>query len=167
MTFPAPMKVTEARRTFFVEDEDTDDGFAKQGWRGALLYRAAYGWRGSPPVLWDALRQVGGDTQWWICGYGGVDAPEPDAIPFSFVWDSWLDVPDWPASYSPEWVIYNNAHTIAVLLEHDATIVGATQSLADEIDRVLQLSGTSLRQLTQADFPEAERLEGFVKAVTK
>lgn len=161
------MKVTEARRTFFDEDEDTGDAFAIQGWRGAMLYRAAYGWRGLPPVLWNALREVSQESPWWICGYAGADVPEPDAIPFSFEWDSWLDMPDGQAQKSLEWVIYSNSRTVAVLVEHDATIVGATLSIADGIDHILQRSGTSLRKLTQEDFPDADRLEGFIRAVTK
>jgi hypothetical protein len=161
------MKVTEARRSFFVEDEGARDAFARQGWRGAMLYRDAYGWRGLPPVLWNALRETGGKSGWWICGYAAADVPEPDAIPFSFEWDSWLDMPDGPARKSREWVVYNAAQTIAVLVEYDATIVGATLEIADEIDQILQMSATSLRQLTQNDFPDADRLEGFIKAVTK
>jgi len=161
------MRAIEARRTFFVEDEGADDAFAMPGWRGAMLYSAAYGWHGLPPVLRDALRRVGGEVGWWICGYAGADAPEPDARPFSFDWESWLDIPDWPASYSPEWVIYSTSRTIAVLVEHDCSIVGATNALADEIDLVLQSSGTTMRQLTLDDFPDADRLRPFIKAVTK
>jgi glyoxylate carboligase len=63
MTSAAPMRAIEARRTFLVEDEGADDAFAMPGWRGAMLYSAAYGWHGLPPVLRDALRRVGGASR--------------------------------------------------------------------------------------------------------
>lgn len=167
MNFLRPMKIDEARRSFFIEDEGAQDGFARENWRGAVLDRDRYEWHAMPKLLWEALRESSKDPRWWICGYAGSGVPQPDPVPFSFDWDSFLSIPDWSVRGTVEWVAYNDSQTIAVLAEHDVTVIGATQPVADELDRVLQISGTSLRQLTQADFPEPERLEEFVRSVTK
>ncbi|HVI53730.1 MAG TPA: hypothetical protein VM621_01610 [Luteibacter sp.] len=161
------MKIDEARRSFFVEDEGAQDGFARKSWRGAVLDRDKYEWHAMPKLLWEALREASEDSCWWICGYAGSEMPQPDPVSFSFDWDSFLYIPGWSVQGAVEWVAYNGSQTIAVLAEHDVTIVGATQTVADELDRVLQDSGTNLRQLTLADFPEPGRLEDFIKSVTK
>jgi hypothetical protein len=161
------MKIDEARRAFFVEDEGAQDGFAKENWRGAVLDRDKYDWHAMPKLLWDALRQYSEHSRWWICGYAAAGHPQPDPISFSFDWDVFLAIPHWSVRGAGEWVAYNDSQTIAVLAEHDVTVVGATQSVADDLDRILQASGTSLRKLTQDDFPEPERLEQFIKSVTK
>lgn len=162
-----PMKIDEARRSFFVEDEGAQDGFARKNWRGAVLDRDKYEWHAMPKLLWEALRASSKDSRWWICGYAASGLPQPDPVSFSFDWDLFLAIPDWSVRGAVEWVAYNDSQTIAVLAEHDVTVVGATQLVADDLDRILQASDTSLRKLTQEDFPEPERLDEFIKSVTK
>jgi hypothetical protein len=169
MTTNKPMGVTEARSFFFREFgwEKGESGFAIDGWRGAVLYRDQYGRHAMPMLLWNALREAGGASRWWVCGYGEIGKPEPRAVPFSFGWDAFAALPGHPARRSSEWVAYNADRTIAVLAEFDVTIVGAAGEMADRIDGILRLSGTDLRALTHADFPEQDRLEPFIRSVTK
>jgi hypothetical protein len=161
------MKIDEARQSFFIETEGASDGFARPGWRGAVLYRDAYDRHRMPRLLWDALREAAGPGRWWICGYGTLTEIEPDALAFSFHWDEFVDMPANPADTSSEWVAYNDAQTIAVLAEFDVTVVGAVNSVADDIDRLLAASDTSLRKLTQIDFPVHDRLADFIRSVIK
>lgn len=161
MTSLMTMKVDAARRFFFVEGDTSSDTFAIESWRGAVLDRDKYGWQRMPRILWDALRAASPDETWWICGYGNVGAPEPDAVSFSFDWDAFPVLPDNPAEYSSEWVAYNPSQTIAILADFDVTIVGAHPFIAAEVDRILGASGTSLRQLTVDDFGE-EGEWGFI-----
>ncbi|QDE39759.1 hypothetical protein FIV34_11360 [Luteibacter pinisoli] len=167
MTPSAHMKIDEARRSFFVETEGAPDGFARPGWRGAVLYRDAYDRYRMPRLLWDALREAGGPGCWWISGYGTLTESEPDARAFWFEWDAFAEMPANPADVSSEWVAYNDAQTIAVLAEFDVTVVGAVNSVADDIDRLLAASDTSLRKLTHIDFPVHDRLAGFIRSVIK
>lgn len=166
MASPTPMKIDEARRFFFIEDQGASDGFARENWRGGVLDRDKYAWQRMPPVLWNALREASADPVWWICGYASIEEVEPDPVSFPFDWDSFPALPCNPAKTSPEWVAYNDSQTIAVLAEFDLTIVGAHQPLADEIDRILGASGTSLRQLTRDDFGE-ESEWGFITSAIK
>ncbi|MET0935832.1 MAG: hypothetical protein ABWX83_07580 [Luteibacter sp.] len=166
MARPKLMKISEARQSFFIEDEGAPDGFVKERWRGAVVDRDAYGLHAMPRILWEALREASGDEPWWICGYVSVGEPEANPISFGLDWNSFPAVFD-RMGYSPEWVAYNESQTIAFLVEFDVTIVGASQARADDVDRILEASGTSLRQLTHADFADPGRLEGFLKAVTK
>lgn len=164
-----PMGIEQARQSFFLEDEkaDLESAFAREGWRGAVLYRGSYDWHAMPRLLWDALGTATDDSRWWICGYGEVGSPEPAAVPFSFDWDAFLALPNNPARESSEWVAYNDAQTIAILAEFDVTIVGATYRCADRIDAILRASDTGLRELTLDEFPTPGRLEKFIKAVTR
>jgi hypothetical protein len=164
-----PGSLEEARRTFFVETEGAADAFVLAGWRGAVLYRDQYDLHAMPPALWDALREAGGDSDWSIFGDALLGKSQPTTATFTsdWGWDSFSESAANPAGNSIEWMAYNRSQTIAVLAEYDVTIVGACREAADDIDRILQASGTSLRQLTFADYSEPDRLAGFIRAVTK
>jgi hypothetical protein len=169
MASEMPMGIEHARRSFFLEDEmaDLESAFVRDGWRGAVLYRDSYAWHAMPRLIWDALGEAAGDSRWWICGYGEMGKPEPAPVLFSFDWDTFPALPNHPAHESSEWVAYNEAQTIAILAEFDVTIIGAAYQCADQIDSILSASNTSLRKLTQDEFPSPGRLEGFIKAVTR
>ena len=152
---------------FFIEDENTDDAFASPGWRGTVVDRDRYDWHAMPRVLWEALRESSADAKWWICGYAAVGEVDPPPVAFSLDWDSFVELDGNPALQSPEWVAYNDSHTIAVLAEFEVTIVGAASDVADDIDRILQGANTSLRALTAAEFDEPGRLGNFFRSVTK
>jgi|GEM_PF-1763384 hypothetical protein len=160
------MKVTEARRFFFIEGEGATDVFARENWRGGVLNRDKYGWHRMPQVLWEALRDASADSAWWICGYGVVGEVEPGAVSFAFDWNFFPTLPDNPVKTSTEWVAYNDSRTIAVLADFDVTIVGAYQPFADQIDRLLAMSDTSLRKLTRDDMGD-ENEWGFITALIK
>jgi hypothetical protein len=164
------MSISHARRSLFNEDEAPTDGFVRTNWRGAVLYRDAYGWRRMPEVLWNALREADPDSTWWICGYGNIGEPEPPAVSITLDWDAFPALADNPAKDSPEWVAYNGEQTMAVLADFDVTVVGAQRSLADEIDRILARSSTSLRKLTYDDIGEEHewgRLAAYIRSVVK
>ena len=167
MPLPAPNSLNEARHAFFVETEGAQDGFVRDGWRGAVLYRDQYDWHAMPRPLWEALREAGGDSEWSIYGDSILGAPRPTGGALSFAWDWDSGFAGNLARDSLEWAAYNQNQTIAVLAEYDVTIVSACKEVADDIDRILQASFTSLRKLTLDDYPEPDRLAGFIRSVTK
>jgi len=79
-------------------------GLAKEGWRGAVLYRGKYDWHAMPRMLWEALETSGNHSPWWICGYVEKGAPAAPAVPFAFDWDGFLEMPGNPVRESSEWV---------------------------------------------------------------
>ena len=140
-----------ARARFFNEDGDMLPPFRTRGWRGCALNRDSFDSTRMPQHLFDILLSLAAPVELLIERYA-PDHPGPDRIAPD--WETYTAYTRGKDTWALEFVIYEADGRWALLADADVTVFGAEPALANHIDELLSLRGTSLEAMTREEWGE-------------
>jgi hypothetical protein len=154
------------RFRLFDEAKDAPTPFKLAGWRGCALDHDRYDHARMPRALFDALITASASTKLLVERFA-PDNDVPDVIASD--WDTFRAHMYAPQNWCLEFTLFDENQRWAVLADADVIVVGIDPALAEKVDAHLNAQGSSLVDLTSADFPasDTDRQEwtDFLRAV--
>jgi hypothetical protein len=140
----------DPRKRFFNESGSMIPPFVDPSWRGCALYRDFYDNTSMPKELFAAIVAAAKSHELLISRYM-PDSERPDVLAAN--WEAFCTYAYNRDNWSLEYVLFDTSESWALLADADATVLGATPALADQIDWELSKVSTSLKGLTDTSFP--------------
>jgi len=144
--------MADVRAELFNEDSNAGCPFRLPSWRGCAINPDRFNHTKLPRFLFDSIVDAAAADSLTLTAY----SPGQPPAHIDANWDSFrnhrFDLEHW----SLEYVLHDKFKRWAILLDPDLVIFGAEATLADRIDFLLSEHGTSLREITTADFPELD-----------
>lgn len=164
MEFDIP--INSVRFRLFDETIDAPTPFKLTGWRGCALDHDRYDATRMPRALFDALITESASTKLFVERFA-PDNDVPDVIGAD--WDTFRAHMLAPQNWCLEFTLFDDSQLWAVLADADVVVVGVEPSLAEKVDAHLKAQGSSLADLTNADFPasdtDRQQWTDFLRAV--
>jgi len=142
--------MADVRAELFNEDPDALCPYRLQGWRGCAFNPDSYNHTKVPRFLFESIVEAAASETVTLATY----APDRPPAHIAANWNSFRSHRFDQENWSLEYILHDHSKRWAVLLDPDLVVFGAEAALADRIDLLLAEHGTSLGQITTADFPE-------------